>query len=131
METKKEKVEVNSAKQAVEILRGMLLSEFKEHFLVHLLNARNEIIVSEIVSVGTLNASLVHPRETFRTAIVNHTNSIIIAHNHPSGEIEPSEDDRKVTERLVKAGEILGIEVLDHVIFTKEAFYSFKEKNLI
>ena len=127
METKT----INTAKQAAEISRSMLLDEFKEHFLVHLLNARNEIITSEIVSIGTLNASLVHPRETFRTAVVNHSNSIIIVHNHPSGELEASEEDIKVTERLVKAGEILGIEVLDHIIISQTGFLSFKEKNLI
>jgi DNA repair protein RadC len=122
---------INSAKQAAEISKKMLLDEFKEHFLVHLLNARNEIITSEIVSIGTLNASLVHPRETFRTAVVNHTSSIIIAHNHPSGELTASEEDIKVTSRLVKAGEILGIEVLDHIIFSSEGFISLKEKCLL
>ena len=128
---KDEKIKISTAKQVVDISKKMLLDEYKEHFIVHLLNARNEVILSEIVSVGTLNASLVHPRETFRMAVVNHTASIVIAHNHPSGEMEPSEADLSLTKRLVQAGEILGIEVIDHVIFSKDCFYSFKEKHLI
>ena len=88
----------------------------KELFKVFLLDSNNAIISSEIVSIGTLNLSIVHPREIFKLAILKSANSIILAHNHPSGNIEPSEEDIKVTEMLRKAGELLGIKVLDHVI---------------
>ena len=95
-------------------------SEFKgmakEVFKVFLLDSNNAIIASEIVSIGTLNMSIVHPREIFKLAILKSANSIILAHNHPSGNTDPSDEDIKVTEMLRKAGELLGIRVLDHVI---------------
>ena len=81
--------------------------------------------------MGTVNASLVHPREVFEPAVRYLTAQIIIAHNHPSGDTEPSEDDLEITKRLVEAGKILGIEVIDHIIVTKNDFFSFKEKKLI
>jgi DNA repair protein RadC len=83
------------------------------------------------VSVGTLNANLVHPREVFKEAIQSLAAQIILAHNHPSGDPEPSEDDLEITKRLVEAGTILGIEVVDHIIITKTGFMSFKDKKLI
>ena len=80
----------------------------------------------EVVSIGTLNSSLVHPRETFRRAVCQGSAAIIVAHNHPSGECEPSDEDTKVTKLLFEAGNILGIKLLDHVIFTPDTFFSFK-----
>jgi DNA repair protein RadC len=106
-------------------------SKKKEHFCVFLLNTQNQIVGREVVSVGTLNASLVHPRECFRTAIVKNCASIVVTHNHPSGSLEPSEEDLSLTTRLVDAGRLLGIEVLDHVIVTPRAYTSFKERRLI
>jgi len=103
----------------------------KEHFVVFYLDARNQVIKREVISIGTLNANLVHPREVFEPAVKNAAAQIIIAHNHPSGDREPSEDDLGITKRLVEAGKILGIEIIDHIIVTKEGFLSFKEKNLI
>lgn len=103
----------------------------KEHFIVFYLNVRNQIIEKEIVSFGTLNANLVHPREVFEPAIKNSAAQIIIAHNHPSGDAEPSEDDIEITKRLVESGKILGIEIIDHIIVTETGFLSFKEKRLI
>jgi DNA repair protein RadC len=103
----------------------------KEHFVIFFLDARNQEIKREIISVGSLNANLVHPREVFEPAVRYLTAQIIIAHNHPSGNPEPSEDDLEITKRLVKAGKILGIEIIDHIIVTKNSFVSFKEKNLI
>ena len=103
----------------------------KEIFYVIGLDIRNNIQYIEIVSIGTLTASLVHPRETFRIAIMKNTAQIIIAHNHPSGEVDPSEDDLKITKRLVDAGKLIGIEVLDHLIFTQLNYLSFKEKHLL
>ena len=97
----------------------------KEHFVVFYLNSRNQEIKREIISIGTLNASLVHSREVFEGAIKNNASSIIISHNHPSGDTEPSQDDIEVTKRLVHAGKILDIHIFDHVIVTGETFKSF------
>jgi len=103
----------------------------KEHFVIFYLDSRNQEIKREIISVGSLNASLVHPREVFEPAVRNLAAQIILAHNHPSGDPEPSEDDLEMTKRLVESGKILGIEVIDHIIVAKNGFLSFKEKNLI
>jgi DNA repair protein RadC len=110
-----------SAKDAVAQLQE-LRNVKKEHFVVLYLNARNQLIHKETISIGTLNASLIHPREVFKSAVDCLAASVILAHNHPSGSAEPSEDDAEVTRRLKEAGEILGIEVLDHVIVTKNSF---------
>jgi DNA repair protein RadC len=99
----------------------------KEHFYVMHLNAKSQVKMVELVSLGSLTASIVHPRETFRRAVVAGSASIIVAHNHPSGNPEPSEQDTKVTKLLFEAGNILGIAMLDHVIFDKEAFFSFRD----
>ncbi len=103
----------------------------KEHFCVFFLDTQNRITGREIVSIGTLNASLVHPRECFRTAILKNCCSLIFVHNHPSGSLEPSNEDIAVSKRLGEAGKLLGIAVLDHLIVTKDSHTSFKEKNLI
>lgn len=103
----------------------------KEHFIVFYLDSRNQEIEREIVSVGLLNANLVHPREVFEPAVKNLAAQIILAHNHPSGDPEPSEDDLEINKRLVEAGRILGIEVVDHIIVAKSDYISFKEKGLI
>jgi len=101
----------------------------KEHFVVFYLDTRNQQIQREIISVGTLNANLVHPREVFELAIKHMCAQIIVAHNHPSGNPEPSDDDLAITKRLQEAGKILGIEVIDHVIVTKTAYQSLKNTN--
>lgn len=103
----------------------------KEHFVIFYLDTRNQEIKREIVSLGSLNANLVHPREVFEPAVKSLTAQIILAHNHPSGDPEPSEDDLKINKRLVEAGKILGIEVVDHIIVTKDEYLSFKEKELM
>ncbi len=103
----------------------------KEHFVVFYLDSRNQEIQREIISVGTLNANLVHPREVFEPAVKNLAAQIIVAHNHPSGDTEPSEDDLLINKKLVEAGKILGIEVVDHVIVAKNNYVSLKEKGLI
>lgn len=90
----------------------------KEHFVVFYLNTRNAVIKREIVSVGILNASLVHPREVFELAIAHNAAGIILAHNHPSGDLSPSEEDQRITERLIDAGKLLGIKVYDHIVIT-------------
>lgn len=103
----------------------------KEHFIVFYLDTRNQEIKRDIVSIGTLNYNLVHPREVFEPAVRNLAASVIVAHNHPSGCLEPSDEDLSLTKRLVQAGKLLGIELLDHVIVARGGFCSFKEKNLI
>src|SRR5512133_1110119 len=92
-----------------------------------MLDIRSRIKMVEVVFVATLTSSLVHPREAFRRAIVEGAASIIIAHNHPSGEADPSDEDTQVTKNIFEAGQILGIKMLDHIIFTETGFYSFKE----
>jgi DNA repair protein RadC len=103
------------------------IDQDKEHFYVMHLDVKSRITLVELVSLGTLNASLVHPRETFRRAVMQGSASIIVAHNHPSGEVEPSDEDTKTTKLLFEAGTILGISLLDHVIFTNDKFYSFRD----
>ena len=103
----------------------------KEHFVVFFLDTRNQEIRREIISVGTLNANLVHPREVFEPAIQHTASHIIIAHNHPSGNTEPSQEDINITTRLQEAGKVLGIEILDHIIVSGSGYMSFKEKQLL
>lgn len=103
----------------------------KEHFIIFYLDPRNQKIKREIISIGILNANIVHPREVFEPAVINLAAQIIIAHNHPSGNTDPSEADFELTKRLIEAGKILGIEIIDHIIVTKDLFFSFKEKKLI
>jgi DNA repair protein RadC len=112
-----------------------LLAEIKdqrrEHFLCLYLNARNQVVHKEVISIGSLSASIVHPREVFRVALQHAVASIILAHNHPSGDVSPSKDDLELTRRLVKAGQLMGIEVLDHLIIGADEFLSLKEKGLM
>lgn len=103
----------------------------KEHFIAFYLDTQNRLIERQIISIGTLNASLVHPREVFEPAVAHRAASIIVAHNHPSGSTEPSQEDREVTHRLREAGNILGIELSDHVIVAKTGFFSFQQKHLL
>jgi len=103
----------------------------KEYFAVFILNTQNKVIDREIVSVGTLNSSLIHPRESFRQAIKLNANTVIFAHNHPGGSLEPSEEDLKITKRLSDAGNLIGIEVLDHVIVTDDSYKSLKESRMV
>ncbi len=112
---------VSGSEALAEIAKQILESEHrfdqeKEHFIAVGLNTKNHIQFVDLVTLGTLDASLVHPRETFRRAVAEGVNSVAIIHNHPSGDPTPSTEDRQVTERLIEAGKILGIEVLDHVI---------------
>ena len=103
----------------------------KEHFVVLLLNARHEVIGKETVSVGSLNASIVHPREVFNPAIRESAASIVLCHNHPSGDPEPSEEDLSITRRLVQCGDLLGIAILDHVIIASRGVVSLRARQLL
>lgn len=102
----------------------------KEHFVVFYLDSRNQQIRREIVSVGTINSSLVHPREVFEGAVKYLATNVIVAHNHPSGELRASEKDIAVTQRLRDSGSLLGIELLDHIIVSKEGYISLREENI-
>ena len=118
------KVEILSAQDVWKLCSDVCESK-KEHFLAFYLDTQNRLIERQIISIGTLNSSLVHPREVFEPAIVLHSASIIIAHNHPSGDLTPSDEDNKITERLIESGKILGIEIIDHIIVTKKGCISF------
>jgi DNA repair protein RadC len=96
----------------------------KEHFVIFYLDSRSQEIKREIVSIGILDESLIHPREVFESAIKNNAAGIVVSHNHPSGDTEPSDDDLSVTRKLVRAGQLLDIEVYDHVIVSKGAWRS-------
>jgi len=115
---------VTSPEVVADVLRDFIGDAPEERFVVVYLDSRHRATSVQEISRGTINASLVHPREVFRGAILNNSAAIVIAHNHPSGDSEPSPEDREVTERLVSAGKLLGIRVLDHVIIGDEN-YSF------
>jgi DNA repair protein RadC len=112
------------------LLRGRIANLDRENFVAVLLNTKNEVIGSPTISVGTLSASLVHPREVFKPAIRASAASVVLAHNHPSGRVEPSREDREVTARLSGAAEIIGIEVLDHVILG-DGYFSMQEHGML
>lgn len=103
----------------------------REHFRAILLNTKNQVIGTDKVSVGTLNSSVVHPRELFRNAIKRGAASVILLHNHPSGDPTPSREDKDITHRVMEAGKIIGIEVLDHIIIGDNKFISLKAHGLI
>lgn len=96
----------------------------KEHMRGLYLNSHGRIIRDEVISIGTINSNIIHPREVFHPAIASNAAAVVIAHNHPSGEARPSEEDLEITKQLVQAGKILGIKLLDHVIITKDAYTS-------
>jgi DNA repair protein RadC len=108
-----------------------LKDQKQEHFIALYLDTKNQIISESIVSKGTLNASLIHPREIFNPAIRESANSIILLHNHPSGDPTPSPEDEQVTKNLVSAGDLLGIMILDHIIIGSKGYVSLKEKGVI
>jgi DNA repair protein RadC len=123
--------DIKDPEALVKAIRASIKDKAKEHFKLILLNPRNKIIRISTISIGTLNASLVHPREVFKDAITHSAASVVLAHNHPSGDPEPSEDDIKITKKLVESGKILGIDVIDHIVVGKNSFLSFKERGLI
>ena len=116
-----------SPKSAYDLLKDIFNNADREMFVVLCLNTKNEPTHINICHVGTLNNSLIHPREVLKPAILSNSCGIIVAHNHPSGDITPSEEDEKVTTRLKEACEIIGISLLDHLILGDDKYYSFKE----
>ncbi|MEK5061106.1 hypothetical protein BK126_26705 [Paenibacillus sp. FSL H7-0326] len=131
------KNEILSAEDAHEVCRSFLLNEYggflpdREVFGTVWLNTKNFVTGLEIVSIGSLNASIVHPRETLKAGILHNAASFIVFHNHPSGSIEPSPEDISVSRRLKEAGDILGIELLDHLILGENDFYTMKGQGLL
>jgi DNA repair protein RadC len=121
---------VKSPEAVAVLVRGQLKGKKKEHFLVICLDTRNRLINCRPVSMGSLDTSIVHPREVFKEAVSASAASVIFVHNHPSGDTEPSKEDVELTKRLVKAGEIIGIDVLDHIIVCDKSYLSLKAKNL-
>jgi len=125
------KAKIRCPEDAIKIVKSKLTGKKKEHFLIVSLDTRSHPIDIQTVSIGSLDSSIVHPREVFKEAISSCAASVIFVHNHPSGDPEPSDDDIKLTKRLVEAGEILGIEVLDHIIVCDNIYLSMKAKNLL
>ncbi|MDN5347386.1 MAG: repair protein RadC [Clostridia bacterium] len=123
--------EVRSPGDAARLAKEFLAGADREYFIVLCLDTKNRVNAINTVSVGTLNSSLVHPREVFKAAILANAAAVVVAHNHPSGDPEPSREDVEVTRRLVEAGKIMGIEVLDHIVIGDENYTSFKQRGLI
>jgi DNA repair protein RadC len=128
---KDSKIQVDGSAGVAKVFQDILaledqIEKEKEHYYVMHLNIKNQVLMVELVTVGTVSSSLVHPRETFRRAVIAGSTSIIIAHNHPSGDVEPSDEDTKVTKLIFEAGQLLGITMLDHIIFTKDSYFSFR-----
>ncbi|KUG26868.1 dna repair protein radc [hydrocarbon metagenome] len=122
---------ISSPGDVAELYIPLLRDELQEKFYVVCLSSSNRIIKHELLFVGTLNASLVHPREIFKTALANDSANIILMHNHPSGQPEPSNEDISITRRIVEAGKILEIQIFDHIIIAGNSYTSFVEKRLL
>lgn len=122
---------ISSPNEALEVFKTLLENSDREKLVVCCLNTKNEPTNLSIVSVGSLNSSVVHPREVFKTAVMSNAASIIVAHNHPSGDTTPSKEDINITERLKKSGEIIGVALLDHLIVGNNTYLSLKEDGYI
>jgi len=121
---------VKTPDEVVSLVRGKLRGKRKEHFLALLLDTRGQLIKISEISIGSLDSSIVHPREVFKEAISASAASVIFVHNHPSGVPEPSEDDIKLTKRLAQTGEVVGVEVLDHIVIGDNNYVSLKREGL-
>ncbi len=126
-----DKKQILSSKDASIVLENNLRGLNKEHFIILMLNTKNFLLGIETVSIGSLNSSIVHPRELFKSAINKSAAAIILAHNHPSGDATPSREDIEVTKRIKSGGQLLGIDVIDHIIIGDNSYYSFKEEKMI
>lgn len=125
------KNKLDSSEIVVNYLREKLGRKKKEYFVLLSLDSVNNLVKISDISIGTLNTNLVHPREVFQEAILAHAAKVIIAHNHPSGNLNPSTEDLVITKSLVKTGKVVGIKILDHLIITSDGYLSFKEKGLL
>jgi DNA repair protein RadC len=122
---------ITCPKDVFDLVKGNLMHEEVEHFQILILDTKNKVKNIENISTGSLNSSIVHPREVFNTAIRRRAANIIAVHNHPSGDTKPSREDISITERLEKAGEMVGIKLLDHIIVGNCSYLSFKEEGII
>ena len=130
-EAQRQKIDrVTSAQDVYSLLYEYSTKE-KEHFLLLTLDGSSHVIEQRVIHIGTLNQSLVHPREVFRPAISDNAAGVIISHNHPSGTLEASRADIQITQRLKEVAKLVGIELLDHVIISKEGYYSFSDEGLL
>lgn len=125
--TRQERFKIKSPICVYDLIKRQIGNKASEEFIMVGLNTKNEVVCTYIVTRGSLNASIVHPREVFRTAIMNNCANIIVAHNHPSGDPTPSYEDVEVTKRLMDAGNILGIDVLDHLVIAGDEYVSIRE----
>ena len=125
------KIKMKSPQDVANYLFPRVRGLKKEHFGILILDSKNKLKKDVCISIGDLNSSVVHPREIFHEAILELASSIILYHNHPSGEPEPSDIDKQLTSKIVQAGKILSIDVLDHIIIGDESYFSFKENGLI
>ncbi|MBA7524447.1 hypothetical protein ES705_16585 [subsurface metagenome] len=129
-------VKIHNPETVAEIFRNTLKNECwvdqqKEHFWVMGLNVKNRVMYLELVSLGILNESVIHPREVFKSAIIKGIANLIFCHNHPSGESEPSQNDIDITRRLKEGGDLLGLKVLDHIIISENNLYSFQTEGIL
>lgn len=124
-------VKITDPQTFYNLFKFLFQNETQEMFYAFWLNSANHVIGYEMITKGTLNGSLVHAREIFRSAIVSSCANIILAHNHPSGNTEPSAEDISITKKLYEAGKIIDVNVFDHIIFTNDAYTSFIERRLI
>ena len=130
-EDNREQISVKSHQDVIKLVRQKLKDKKKEHFLILCLDTRNNLIKISNISTGTLDANLVHPREVFKEAIQSLSSSIILVHNHPSGNPEPSDADIDITKRILETGKAVGIDILDHIIIANNRSFSFKEKGIV
>ena len=130
-EAQRQNIERITSAQDVYTLLHAYGTQEKEHFLLLTLDGASHIIEQRVIHIGTLNQSLVHPREIFRPAIQDNSAGIIIAHNHPSGTLEASRADIQITQRLKEVSKLVGIELLDHVILASAGYYSFSDEGLL
>ena len=124
-------ISINNASIAAEVARLYYRGTDREIFSVLLLNTKNQLIGANIVSVGNLNSCLVHPREVFKAAVMSNAFEIILIHNHPSGDPTPSREDIEITRRMVQAGNLLDIPVIDHIILGEDSYVSMREKGQV
>ena len=122
-----EKIHLSCPQDVAEFLMPRLRYAVKEQFIVILLNGKNKVIGTEVISEGSLSSSVVHPREVYASALLHHAAAIMVAHNHPSGDPKPSDEDREITSLLAQSGKVLGIPLVDHIVIGDGTYYSFLE----
>ena len=122
-----EKIHLSCPQDVAEFLMPRLRYAVKEQFIVILLNGKNKVVGTEVISEGSLSSSVVHPREVYASALLHHAAAIMVAHNHPSGDPKPSDEDREITSLLAQSGKVLGIPLVDHIVIGDGTYYSFLE----